>query len=695
MEDELKRSEQHLANAQQIIGLGSWEWDLVNDKIFGSDEIYRLYGLEPQSIEFTRDFVFHSIHPDDRERVAEEIEDALRGEKPYLMESRIQLPDGTVKHLYIRGQITFDDSGIPIRGIGATLDITFWKDLEERRRVHLAQWEIIESLSKLGTTDWHLPTDEVIWSDESYRIVGLDPEKDTLTRDYYNSLIHPEDKEKVEQAYKDLAEGDHRFDLEYRIVRPDGTIRWLHVRAVLLLDSEGKFERTLSSALDITERVANESALRDREEKYRALYENAVVPMFRTSIKEGRALAVNGIGAELFGYTSREQFLSEFKVADHYVDPSDRAKLLSTLKKNGEIFNHQVLFKKKDGSSFWTEFNAKIYPEEGYLEGAISDITPRILAEEQLRQTEDRFRSLFEDSPVPLFEADCSGLKRYFDELRASGVRNLRTYFKTHPDDAERTGLLVETTNANQAAISAFKAESREMLIEGFGRLGGKLFQEDWTNIVIAFAEGKQNYRRDTRLHTFKGDIRNFAMKWSVPEASAETLDRVYIATLDITNRKKMEQALKRSEADSSRKAEKLEETNIALDVLLGKRLSDRKELEETMLYNVKELVLPYLQKLKNVGLEHRQKTYVGILERNLGNIMSPFLRGMSIGHLRFTPSELQIVDCLKEGLSTRQMAELFDLSPRTVESYRDNIREKLGIKKKKLNLRTYLMTKG
>ena len=113
------------------------------------------------------------------------------------------------------------------------------------------------------------------------------------------------------------------------------------------------------------------------------------------------------------------------------------------------------------------------------------------------------------------------------------------------------------------------------------------------------------------------------------------------------------------------------------------------------MLYNVKELVMPYLQRLKNGGLAHRQKTYVGILERNLDNIMSPFLRGMSIGHLKFTPSELQIVNCLKEGLSTRQMAEFFNLSPRTVESYRDNIREKLGIKKKKLNLRTYLMTKG
>ena len=120
-----------------------------------------------------------------------------------------------------------------------------------------------------------------------------------------------------------------------------------------------------------------------------------------------------------------------------------------------------------------------------------------------------------------------------------------------------------------------------------------------------------------------------------------------------------------------------------------------KKALEDTMVYNVKELILPYLKKLRNNGLDQRQKTYVGILERNLDNIMSPFLRGVSLGQLKFTPSELQVVQLLKEGMSTKQMAEFFGLSPRTIESYRDNIREKLGLKQKKMNLRSYLLTKG
>ncbi|MEE8399383.1 MAG: helix-turn-helix transcriptional regulator, partial [Desulfobacterales bacterium] len=82
-------------------------------------------------------------------------------------------------------------------------------------------------------------------------------------------------------------------------------------------------------------------------------------------------------------------------------------------------------------------------------------------------------------------------------------------------------------------------------------------------------------------------------------------------------------------------------------------------------------------------------------LERNLVDVMSPFLYGMALGSLRFTPAEIQIINLLREGLSTRQMANFLDLSPRTVESYRDNIRKKLGIKNTKTNLRTYLMAKG
>ncbi len=171
------------------------------------------------------------------------------------------------------------------------------------------------------------------------------------------------------------------------------------------------------------------------------------------------------------------------------------------------------------------------------LELAVSE---KEQAEGHRKKSEEQFRSLFEDSPVPLIETDFSELKHLFTELRESGIRNFRRYFRAHPKDAVQAGRLVKTINANQAAVEAFKAESREMLIEGFTQLGGKIFQKDWVNIVIALAEGKHDYQKDIRLHTFKGDIRDFTVKWTVPEASRSTLDRVYTAHVDITARKKM-----------------------------------------------------------------------------------------------------------------------------------------------------------
>jgi len=138
-------------------------------------------------------------------------------------------------------------------------------------------------------------------------------------------------------------------------------------------------------------------------------------------------------------------------------------------------------------------------------------------------------------------------------------------------------------------------------------------------------------------------------------------------------------------------KTKNLEEVNTALNVLLKKREEDKTQLEEKVLLNVKELILPFLDKLKNSGLNTTQQTYRQIIEGNINDIVSPFVRTMSTKFLNLTPSEIQIANMVKQGLTTKEMAQLLNLSARTIESHRDNIRKKLGIKNKKANLRSYL----
>jgi DNA-binding CsgD family transcriptional regulator len=133
------------------------------------------------------------------------------------------------------------------------------------------------------------------------------------------------------------------------------------------------------------------------------------------------------------------------------------------------------------------------------------------------------------------------------------------------------------------------------------------------------------------------------------------------------------------------------EELNTALRVLLKKREEDKTDLEEKVLSNVKDLVLPYLEKLKNTSLDANQKVYVGILESNLLDIISPFSHRLSSKYLGLTPTQIQVANLVKGGKATKEIAQLMHLSPRTVECHRENIRKRLGIKNTKANLRTYL----
>ncbi len=161
----------------------------------------------------------------------------------------------------------------------------------------------------------------------------------------------------------------------------------------------------------------------------------------------------------------------------------------------------------------------------------------------------------------------------------------------------------------------------------------------------------------------------------------------------DITERKRAEKALRQREAELEIKTRSLEEVNTALRVLLRKRDEDREELEEKLLSNVKELVLPFTEKVKQGLLDPKQAAYMDILESNLNDIISPFLRNLSARYVNLTPTEGRVAHLIKEGRTTKEIAELMALSPRTIETHRKNLRRKVGIEKNKGNLRSHLLS--
>ena len=169
--------------------------------------------------------------------------------------------------------------------------------------------------------------------------------------------------------------------------------------------------------------------------------------------------------------------------------------------------------------------------------------------------------------------------------------------------------------------------------------------------------------------------------------------DRKYILSIwrDITEGKKIENTLRENEAKLAEQTKNLEETNTALKVLLRLRNEEKERLEENILSNVKQLIDPYLKKLRHTGLSAEQDNLVNIVESNLTEItasLTPKLFSKSIG---LTPRELDVANLVKNGLTIQEIAQTLCLSDNAVAFHRRNIRTKLGLKRKKVNLRSYL----
>jgi DNA-binding NarL/FixJ family response regulator len=155
--------------------------------------------------------------------------------------------------------------------------------------------------------------------------------------------------------------------------------------------------------------------------------------------------------------------------------------------------------------------------------------------------------------------------------------------------------------------------------------------------------------------------------------------------------RKAAEEALKKREQALELKTRSLEEANTALKVLLQHREEDKADLEEQVLANVRKLILPYIENLKHLKLNEIQMAQVEIIEENIRDIVSPFLRNLTSTYLDLTPREIQIANLVKEGKTTKEMTDILNISATAVDFHRKNLRSKFGIKNKKTNLMAFL----
>ena len=171
-----------------------------------------------------------------------------------------------------------------------------------------------------------------------------------------------------------------------------------------------------------------------------------------------------------------------------------------------------------------------------------------------------------------------------------------------------------------------------------------------------------------------------------------ESLNRANIR--EIEERKQAEKLLLQKEKDLIEKSQELIEMNTALKVLLKQGEQDKEDIAKDVFSNVEKNIFPYLKRLQaNSMMKHKDKELVAVIETQINNIVSPFLRNLTNQYSRFTPAEIKVANLIKDGKSTKEISELLSISAQSIEFHRKNIRKKLGLVTKKVNLRSYLLS--
>jgi len=448
--------------------------------------------------------------------------------------------------------------------------------------------------------------------------------------------------------------------VETRFKRKDGSVIDVLLSSAAL--DPGDFSKGLIfTALDITGRKQMEETLQESEEKYRLLvgtlpsivykgYKDWSVEFFDEKIEAFT-------GHSMSEFNSGRMKWSDLVVAEDLAGA--REAFIKGLKTDKSyVREYRIETKSKD--ILWIQERAMILCDDkgeiDYVSGVFFDITERKIAEEMLRSNEERLRRLLEASPDPIAVYDMEGRATY----------------------------------VNPAFAETFGWSSKELL----GKRIEFVPEENWPETRAAIArmlQGERIQSFETRRSTKTGRILDIQLSSSVFFDRDERPAGNIVILRDVTDRKRAEDALRKREAELKAQSRHLEEVNAALKVLLKRREEDQAELEEKVLTNVKELMLPYLERLKKSRLDSDQMTLLGILESNIREIVSPFVTKLSSRFLGLTPTEIQVAGLIRDGKSSKEIATLLNASENTVRSHRFHIRSKLGLINQKVNLRSYL----
>ena len=464
------------------------------------------------------------------------------------------------------------------------------------------------------------------------------------------SIIHSEDRKKAKNNVKEMLSGQLNRPYSYRIISKQGDVRWI-IETVTSTTYKGK-PAILGNAMDITARKMTEDKLKESENFYRTLFETTGTA---TMILEND-MTVSLVNSEFERMTGYKKSDWEGKKKwMEMVAPEDIPKMQKyhrLRRVNPASVPKNYEFKLVDSLKRIRDILITVDVIPGTHKSICSDIDLTELkdAERKLKESESFYRTLFETTgnATIIIEND----------------------------------MTVSLVNSEFEKLTGFKKEDWE----------GK---KKWTEFVA----GKEDLKRLTNYHQMRRKTpdlvpRNYEYRMRDSQGRIRniycTVDMIpgtsksFSSFTDITEIRNAEQEL-------SRKSKKLEDLNTTLTVLLNKRSEDLEETQNRILSNVKELVLPYIKMIKQSNLNQKSMSLLELVETNLKEIVSPFTNKLSAQYLNLTPKEIQIANFIKEGKTSKEIAEIMNLSKSAIDVHRYRLRRKVGLNGVKTNLRNHL----
>ncbi|MGH9195482.1 MAG: PAS domain S-box protein, partial [Acidimicrobiia bacterium] len=308
-------------------------------------------------------------------------------------------------------------------------------------------------------------------------------------------------------------------------------------------NEEVRLAQTMSSHIAFAiSRKQGEEALREAEERYRGIFESAVFGAFQTT-SDGRFITANDALARILGYDSADDLVDSIADIAHqiHVDPGRRAEFSRILQETGAVHNFEAQAYRKDGSIIWISLSARARRDpdgalQGY-EGILEDVTQRIRAESALAENEFRYRTIFETAGVSLWEEDFSTVRQMLKDLRAKGVKDLREYFREHPEFVEKAIAAVKILDVNEHSVRLFGARNKGELMRSLGDIFLPETMEAFQEELLVLESGSRFFESETVVNTLDGQRLHVMFTISFPDEPS-LLNHVMVSRTDITERK-------------------------------------------------------------------------------------------------------------------------------------------------------------